>query len=489
MLLRHTVLYLPAQLLGPAIQFVSIILWAYLLPPAGVGVVTLVIAIQEVSFVLFFMWWSHYALRFISRYAQDAPRRRFLASEFAAILFGCSVQAAFVVPALLFMFPGDMRPVALAATILFVLTRSLNNYLSERARSEVRIGLYTFIQTAGSFFGLAIGIVLLNSVSRTPTSVFAGFAIAQGLTAVVAAFWSDFGRVFPRFDREILSEAAKFGIPVMAAQLLALIAINAPRFVVESAMGLAAAGLFSVGYGLGLRVSSVAVMLVTAGAYPLVVRKMEFEGVAAAYRQLAKNITLVALAVAPAAFGLLAVNGSLVDIVVPVDYREATVQVLPLAAIGGLLRYLRAHTTDQVFLLRSRTLHTTGIAAADLLLAVLGARLGLLFGGIAGAAAGPMISGFATFAASLVIAQIRMGFRLPARALIGVFLAAGLMAVIVHFAPAGPGLLGLAWRFLLGIVTYSSGVIALLPAARQAALSATMKFYGGRVAAIGRRLR
>jgi len=37
MLIRHTLLYLPAQFIGPAIQFISIIIWAYVLTPADVA--------------------------------------------------------------------------------------------------------------------------------------------------------------------------------------------------------------------------------------------------------------------------------------------------------------------------------------------------------------------------------------------------------------------------------------------------------------------
>ncbi|HUO55745.1 MAG TPA: oligosaccharide flippase family protein [Rhodoblastus sp.] len=477
MLIRHTLLYLPAQILGPAIQFFSILLWAYALSPADVGVVTLVIAIQEMSFALFFMWWSHYALRFISGFSGDDRRRRFLASESAAVALCCLAQAALVTPALRLIFPGAMTPATLSVTVMFMLTRSLNTYMSERARSEAHIGLYTLIQTAGPLFGVAFGFALLFTLSRSPASVFAGFAAVQSLSIAAAAFLSDFARVRPRLDREILAGAASFGFPVMAAQLLALAALNAPRFVVERFLGLAAAGNFAVGYGLGLRASSVAVMLVTAGAYPLVVRKMELEGVEAAYRQLAKNITLVALVVIPVAFGLLAVNRSVVDLLIPMAYRDATYLVLPLATIGGMMRFLRAHTTDQVFLVRSRPIPVTAIAVIDLVLGVLSAVLGLHFYGMAGAAAGPMISGFATFAASLLTARFVLDFHLPLRMLAGVTAAAALMAVVVQVAPAGPGFVGLSLRIALGAALYGGAIVALLPPARRIALTAASRLW------------
>ena len=475
MLIRHTLLYLPAQFIGPAIQFISIIIWAYVLTPADVGIVTLIIAMQEMSFAVFFMWWSHYALRFISGFKGSERRKRFLSSELTALFICGALQSAVVIPALMLYFPKDMPPVALATTALFMLTRSVNNYMSERARSEAYIGLYTFIQTAGPLFGLVFGLALLFEVSRSPASILGGFAIMQTLSLLIAFRLSDLGRVRPRFDRELLFDAAHFGIPVMMASMLALVAINAPRFVVEHYMGLAAVGAFSVGYGLGLRASSVAVMLVTVGAYPLVVRKMEQEGVEAAYEQMAKNITLVGLVVIPVAFGLLAVNTSVVDLVIPPDYREATYLILPLATIGGLMRYLRAHTTDQVFLVRSRPGFITMISVVDLIFGVLSSYFGLRLGGIAGAALGPVISGAMTFAASLLLSRLILGFRFPVFPLLAITASAALMGAIVYNTPPGPGFLGLGLRVALGAVIYAGAIIALFPPARHRAFIAARK--------------
>ncbi len=44
MLIRQTLLYLPAQLLAPLIQFATILTWAHILTPEAVGITTLMIA-------------------------------------------------------------------------------------------------------------------------------------------------------------------------------------------------------------------------------------------------------------------------------------------------------------------------------------------------------------------------------------------------------------------------------------------------------------
>ncbi|MBV8663029.1 MAG: lipopolysaccharide biosynthesis protein, partial [Hyphomicrobiales bacterium] len=63
-LLRNTLLYLPAQLLGPALQFAATVIWTHLFDPAVFGCVTFVVAVQELTGGLGLGWWSVYMLRF-----------------------------------------------------------------------------------------------------------------------------------------------------------------------------------------------------------------------------------------------------------------------------------------------------------------------------------------------------------------------------------------------------------------------------------------
>lgn len=76
MLIRQTFLYLPAQVIAPAVQFAFNLIWAHLLSPEDLGVVTLLIATQEVLYALFFGWWGHYSLRFIG--SQDGLGRELI---------------------------------------------------------------------------------------------------------------------------------------------------------------------------------------------------------------------------------------------------------------------------------------------------------------------------------------------------------------------------------------------------------------------------
>ena len=81
MLLKTTLLYLPAQVIGPLAQLVAMIVWTHLVDEPTLGVITLVTATHELMQIVFLAWWSQYALRFLGRYRDDmdaAPLRALL---------------------------------------------------------------------------------------------------------------------------------------------------------------------------------------------------------------------------------------------------------------------------------------------------------------------------------------------------------------------------------------------------------------------------
>ncbi|WP_419827851.1 lipopolysaccharide biosynthesis protein [Sphingomonas sp.] len=481
MLLRQTLLYLPAQILAPAVQFASILIWAHLLAPADLGTVTLLVATQDVCYSAFFGWWGLYTLRFIAGYVDPAARLTYLRTETAAVILSAIVEAAVVLPLVRWGFGAVMTPGLLALAVAFLISRSINYYNADRARAEARVTLYSLVQVVGPVIGFLFGLLCIWKFGPTPGAVLAGFLAAQMIGVGMAVVQSDFLHRIGRPSTAILKQAISFGGVQTSSQLLAILAINAPRFIVSHLLGLAAVGMFSVGYSLGIRASSFAVTLVTAGAYPLVVKKMQMEGKEAAFAQLSKNMVLVALVVAPVAFGLLAVNRSVVNILVAERYRDVTLTVLPLATMGGLFRYLRAHTSDQVFLLSLKPQFGTIIAACDIVVAVASTFIGIRLFGVPGAALGPMVSGLATFTLSFLLSRTVFGYRAPFAAFARIVAAAVAMCAAVYALPVARHAPMLVAYVALGGAIYVGLVLLAMPREAKALLSLRSKL-GGRFA-------
>ena len=159
--------------------------------------------------------------------------------------------------------------------------------------------------------------------------------------------------------------ALRYGIPLIVGGALGWVGLNASRFIVNEMSGVAAAGLFAVGYGLGQRAAAVAAMLVTAAAFPLAVKSMEQEGSQAGMRQLADNSALLVAILAPSLAGIFMLRTEIVHLLIAAPFQAVTLAVLPLSTLAGAIRNLRAHFGDQVFLLQNRTRWMMAVAAID----------------------------------------------------------------------------------------------------------------------------
>src|ERR1700721_955028 len=109
MLLRHTVLYLPAQIVGPMFQLIAMIVWTPVVDEHTLGVITLVTAAHELLQIAFLTWWSQYALRFFGRYQAGDDAQRFYRTENCVVLLSLIVQTIAVMASLLLVIPRGAK--------------------------------------------------------------------------------------------------------------------------------------------------------------------------------------------------------------------------------------------------------------------------------------------------------------------------------------------------------------------------------------------
>lgn len=451
MMIRHSLLYLPAQIVGPFMQLVAMVAWTHLVSEHSLGIITLVIAAHELLQIGCLAWWSQYALRYYDRLKGAGAADRFSQTENLVLATSVAVQSLAATAILLFVVAPDASRTLIAATVAYVMTRTVSLYISERARILQQIGIYSVQQIVGPAAGLAIGWVLIKLITATPEWVLVGYAVAQLLAILVVLPVLDFGRRFRPIDREILKQSLHYGIPLLIGGALGWVGLNAPRFIVNDLIGVAAAGLFAVGYGLGQRAAAVAAMLVTAAAYPIAVKRMEERGSAAAMQQLADNGALLLAVLIPATVGIYMLRNEFVTLLIAEPFRSTTLAILPLSVLAGGIRSVRAHFCDQVFLLHSRTRLSALVSGAEATAAVGFGVAGTLMWGIVGGAVASVAAtllaailsftiGFSRFSlivpyahiARIVAASAAMAFALSA-----VTTAGSVWMLIIHIAIGG----------------------------------------------------
>ena len=336
MLLRHTLLYLPAQIVGPLFQLIAMIVWTHVVDEHTLGVIsTLVTATHELLQIAFLTWWSQYALRYFGRYQNQGEVSRFYRTENAVLLVSVLLQSIIAVVILLLVIAPDADTGLLVASVGYVITRTLNLYIGERARVHHHIWVYSIQQIVGPSAGFVVGLVLIKLISPSAEWPLAGYALAQLVAAIIVLPKIGYGRSFWPFDREIVNQALHYGIPIVIGGALGWVGLNASRFIVNDMLGVAAAGLFAVGYGLGQRAAAVAAMLVTAAAFPLAVKSMEQSGSKVAMRQLADNSALLIAVLAPSIIGIYMLRDEIIHLLIAVPFQRVTLAVLPLSALAG----------------------------------------------------------------------------------------------------------------------------------------------------------
>lgn len=434
MLMKQTILYLPAQIAGPLFQFLAAILWTFWLKPDAYGVLAYVMAMQELAFVTCLAWWSHYTLRYAATFDDPAARARFQQVECATLLVSSLLQTLVCVAALTAQGIA-LTAGMLSAALLYVISRSLTNHLGERARAAGQIALYTVAQTIGPVLGFGIAFLLVSRHAPTPESALLGFAIAH----LVGLAWLWRAMKLPltiaRPDTAILRRALRFGVPLVVAGVIAWISTNGIRSVVEYHGGHEAVGLVSVGWALGQRLASVVAMLVTAAAFPLAVRYLQAGHREQALHQLSMNGVVLFGLLAPATFGLLMIAHPAVQALIAPPFQAVTLSVLPMATLGGAIRNLRVHMSDQILILFERTdlcVITNLIEAA---VSVAGCILGLQVAGLPGAVAGTVF-GFVTGAAfSFGYAIFGFGLKMLWGVYLRIALATAAMSVVLWILP------------------------------------------------------
>lgn len=450
MLLRQTLNYLPAQLVGPLAQFVAVLAWTYWLAPSDYGFISLMLAVQELAFLVGMSWWTHYTVRYLPALADPSGYRR---AE-GGVMSLCALTQIPVMLVALALTGHLAEPGLVAVTLAFAVSRSLNTHLGERARALGDVATYTIVQLAGPLAGFGLGLAFMAMLPDA-TAVIAGFAVVQIAILPILARRQDLQtRLASSPDGDLLRAALAYGGPLLVAGGLGWLSVNGIRLVVEYGEGLVQLGLLSVGWNLGQRLIAVVATLVTAAAFPLAVRQAAQGGTQAGIDQIGRTAILLFGLLVPAAIGIAAVSDPLIRAVVGPEFQEATRIVLPLAAAAAAVRNLRMHLADQVFLIAERPHSLLALNAVEAVATMILCAAGLVWGGLAGACLGVLAATCICALAGFAIAMARYGLKLPLRDIAALVVAAAAMGIVVRLDiyPSTP--LGLALQVAAGAAVY-----------------------------------
>lgn len=461
MLIRQTLAYMPAQILSPLTQFATAIILTHYLSPANYGLTMLIFASQELIYQGLLSWWASYYLRYAGSFADEARQQALKRTESTVLLTSTLLQLG-VTTLLVRIVAPDASGLLYAGACFYVATRSYLGYLSEKARREGDILAYSLLQIGGPLGGLVLTLALMTFLPVAPERVLLDFAIAHFLVSAALA-WRLGVLVKPgRVDKAIIGAALGFGAPILISNIFGWFAAHGIRFVVQYGASPTALGLLSVGWGIAIRITAVAAMVVAAAAYPLAVRAMERGDVEGARKQISANSALLLGLIAPSTIGIIAIADPFVALLVAPEYQAATIAVLPWALFGSAIRNLRMHGWDQMYLLFESPRAMVTLEFIEAVLTAFAAFIGLMTGGLVGAVMGAAIAALVIAIADYIYLNRRFGLHAPLSFYLRILVATGLMYLALRALPQ----LGLPlmndWRSVGIAVTIGGAVYATL---------------------------
>lgn len=461
MLIRQTVLYLPAQFLSPAAQFLSMMIWTWWLSPTEMSTFVLVTSTQELAYMVSRSWFSFYTLRFLPP-AEDANgRRRYLETETTLIaILTLPELAAAALSMRFFDGRGDLPTVFLIIAAYYV-TRGLNNHFGERARAQDKILAYTLLLTSGPVGGLVAGLLVTKIFGASAGDLLLAYAAMQALGTAVALpmIGASFRTV--RLDLVILKDAILNGGPMLAINGISWFGENGIRYVVDHIGGSAAFGLMAVGWGLGRRCASVASMLVAVAAFPIAARLINAGDRETALDQLKTNAALLTAVLMPSVVGLWLVTDVLVDLAVAETYRDITRAILGIAAFGGMVRAYHSHATGQMLILDRRYGLLVTIGLFEIVVTTGFATVGFYMDYLVGVVVGALLASSLTLALSATFAIRLCGFRFPVADTVRIAIASLVMGLVVHAVDWPHTALGLVGAVSIGGLSYVMALAAV----------------------------
>ncbi len=451
MLLRQTLLYLPAQLLGPLVQFIAAIIWTHFLSAHEYGDLMIILSVQDLVFLLCMSWWTHYTMRYLADKTTDT--QDFQAQE-NTILFIVSLIQALITFGIVSLFVEHISLHVIILTVLFSISKCILTHLAERARLRGRIVDYSMTQMIGPVFGTILGFLLLLKFGGGIISVLQGFVIAQIISLVIVWVRLGFGWSIAKPSVALLKRALTYGLPLLVAGGLAWVSINGIRLIVQHVQSAADVGLLSVGWGLGQRIISVMAMLVTSASYPLALGFMNNGEREKSFEQVSLNGALLIGLILPTIIGVLFISPLVIKLMVGAAFQDATYIILPIAVLAAGLRNMRVHFLDQIFMLAEKPSILLRVNILEVVVTMLACYIGLMMFGLSGAALGCL---FGTFIGTVVcwLNAVSLGLKLPILHLNKIGVASIVMAFTLYLVPFGTGYGALIFQIIVGAFVYS----------------------------------
>lgn len=456
-LVKDLLKYAPASIITAFVGLFSVPVLTRIIPPADYGNYILVVSTISVLSIMV-GWLSVSVIRFYPGYERDGRL-----NELSNIIVGwllitvtvvaiCYIGALFVTKAAI---GTQLYRMMVIGAVVFVLGSTFDVLLNF-LRSKRLVGSYTFFSAWRSIVGLGIGIVLVARFGFGVDGLLWGYAVS--LAFALPPIWKLTIGKFPRINSpsiDFTKEMARYGLPLVAANLANWILSVSDRYVLEFFRGAHEVGIYSVSYAVSEQSILLLASLFMLASGPISINLWETRGRQSAGNFISSLTRYYLLLCVPATIGLSVLAEPIIAVLAGAEYREGY-RIIPFVALSGFLLGLQQRFQSGLIFYR----RTVFILIAVIIAGMINISLNLLFVPLYGymAAAITTLISYIIFLMIIVIISRRLFIWIfPFESLGRSVLSSSAMAIIIY--PVGKSLtsyhfLNLAAAVFLGFVSY-----------------------------------
>jgi len=449
--------YLPAQIVPSLVGMIAIPIVTRLFPPADYGNYVLVIATVSVLTTIV-GWLSMSIIRFYPACERDGRLPELYGTVIKWLLISVITLAAFfsgVIFAARAKLGNQLYYLMLIGTLVFVLNATFQT-LQHFLRAKRQVGWYSSFSIWQSVAGLGIGIALVMAFRFNVEGLLWGSVL--NTVVVVPLLWKlaiRGGSWQTGVSIDLTKEMAKYGFPLVVANLAAWILSLSDRYILEVFRGAHEVGIYSASYAISEKSILLLASLFMLASGPIGMNIWEKEGEKKSQEFVSKLTRYYLLICLPAVVGLSVLARPGIDVLTAPEYYQGF-RIVPLVALGGFFLGLQQRFQAGLAFHKRTNLIMIGIITSGLL------NLGLNFllvprYGYMAAAVTTVISYAVLLVAMIIISRRYFVWEFPLKSLGKIALASGVMGAVVY--PIGNSftsstLLNLILGTCVGVVVY-----------------------------------
>ncbi|WP_044338413.1 MULTISPECIES: oligosaccharide flippase family protein [Rossellomorea] len=457
---KHTFIYFLSKGVPGIINFVAIALYTRLLSPSEYGEYALVIAAVTFVNTTLFHWLRLGLLRYNPKY--EGNQKAMFISSITATFISMTVLTVFLgTGAFIVYTPFHSMALLWFLGIGLLTMQSMFDLFTEYLRSELSSKLFGVVTALKVVLSLIVAVVLIKFFGFGAEGIILGLII--GIFLSIVFFIPKYLHLIDikLIDRDMIKEVVKYSIPFIAALSMEAIILNTDRYLIGWLMDKASVGIYAVSYDLAKQILFLLMMIINLAAYPLVVKALETGGIKECQKQLNENTSLLLLVSVPATTGMILLSDSFTGIFLGESYQGKAATIFSLIALAIFIQGFKMYYFDLAFQLGKNTkLQIWPVLAAAVLNVVLNLLLIPEYG-IFGSAYATIISYVVSVLLSALIGKKIFPLTFPFKEVGKIFIATGVMALLVWPALAIDGIFGFIVQIAVGIAAYAAVVLAL----------------------------